>query len=279
MKYLSCIGLLVASLAAAAPEKTADPKPGDPLLVAMGQRKPVRVRVALGQTTLIRLPTDQKVMNVYGGDKGEGGLWAVDAGKMPTRFLAVKPKEKGIHTTLHVISNTGRELSCFLEEVTGQEEQFDAEVDADSDDAPGSSTTGPEVKWVSSEEVTTCKAHEESLRVEATEATKKAQAQAETAIADFRAQYPYKLEFPYVWDEAKASKLGLERGWTDDKFTYFKANRVLALYEINEDGKASLIQYSYANGLYIVPKILSRGYFAIGGKKENKLEFYRRGKA
>ena len=85
------------------------------------------------QVTLIRIPEGQRVMNVYGGDKGEGGVWAIDAGKVPTRFLAIKPKEKGVHTTLHVISNTGQEISFFVEEVTGVDSQFDAEVDVDPD--------------------------------------------------------------------------------------------------------------------------------------------------
>ena len=93
-------------------------------------------------------------MNVYGGDKGEGGIWSIDAGKVPTRFLAVKPKEKGIHTTLHVISNTGQEISFFVEEVTGVDAQFDAEVDANPDSA---STPESDVKWVPADEATSCK--------------------------------------------------------------------------------------------------------------------------
>ena len=74
--------------------------------------------------------------------------------------------------------------------------------------------------------------------------------------------------------------MGLEAAWSDDKFTYFRGSKVLALYEINEDGKPSLIQYSYSDGVYTVPKILYDGYFAIGTKKENKLTFHReRGKS
>ena len=136
MKTLFLLVALAGSSLAAVKPKPADPTPGDPLSVTMGQRKPVRVRVARGQATLIRLPDGQRVMNVYGGDKGEGGVWSVDAGKVPTRFLAVKPKEIGIHTTLHIISNTGQEVSFFLQEVTGQDAQFDAEVDADSGEEP-----------------------------------------------------------------------------------------------------------------------------------------------
>ncbi|HMF75664.1 MAG TPA: TrbG/VirB9 family P-type conjugative transfer protein [Bryobacteraceae bacterium] len=266
---------MAASLLATEPAgKSADPTPGEPLMFTMGQRKPVRIRVARGQATLIRLPEGQRVMNVYGGDKGEAGVWSVDAGKTPTRFLAVKPKETGIHTTLHIISDAGQEISFFLEEVTGMDTQFDSEIDAA---APGGgvSAAAPDVKWVMAEEVASCKASAESLKVEASQAAKKAQDKTDAAIAEYQAQYPKKLFFGYEWDKSKADKMGFEMAWSDDKFTYFRSSRVLALYEINEDGKPSLIQYSYANGVYTVPKLLYDGYFAIGEKKENKLTFHR----
>jgi type IV secretion system protein VirB9 len=254
--------------------KPVDPTPGEPLTVTMGQRKPVHIRVARNQATLIRLPENQRVMSVYGGDKGDGGVWSVDAGKVPTRFLAVKPKETGIHTTLHVVSNTGQEISLFLQEVTGEDTQFDAEVDADE---PGGSSDAiaSVVKWVPAEDVLNCKARAESLKADVAETAKKAQEKADAAIAEYQASYPKKLFFGYAWDQAKAEQMGLEMAWSDDKFTYFKGSKVLALYEVNEDGKPSLIQYSYANGIYTVPKILYDGYFAIGTKKENKLTFHR----
>ena len=153
---------------AAVKAKPVDPTPGEPRTVEMGQRMPMHIRVARGQATLIRLPEGQRVMNTYGGDKGEGGIWSVDAGKAPTRFLAVKPKEVGIHTTLHVISNTGEEISFFLQEVTGSDIQFDAEVDAESPNKAGSEAAG--VKWVPAEEALSCKAHSEVLKIDAAEA-------------------------------------------------------------------------------------------------------------
>jgi type IV secretion system protein VirB9 len=265
--------LVAAAGCAVAAIHMADPTPGDPLVVTMEQRKPVRVRVARGQATLIRLPDGQRVMNTYGGDKGEDGVWSVDAGKVPTRFLAVKPKEVGIHTTLHVVSNTGQEISFFLDEVTGRDTQFDAEVDADS----GESVTWSlnQVKWVPADEMASCKQNADGLKTAAADAAKKAQADAEAVENAFRSNYPKTLFFGYQWDQAKAEKLGLQMAWSDDKFTYFKGGKVLALYEINEDGKPSLIQYSYADGIYTVPKLLYDGYFAIGTKKENKLTFHR----
>jgi type IV secretion system protein VirB9 len=288
------IGLVAGSVFAAAktsnvkPSIPGDPTPGDPLAVTMGQRKPVRIRVARNQATLIRLPDGQRVMNVYGGDKGEGGIWSIDTGKVPTRFLAVKPKERGIHTTLHVISNTGQEISFFVEEVTGVDAQFDAEVDANPDSP---STPESDVKWVPADEATSCKIHAASLSLDLAqtskkaqddiaEAAKKAQSNTDARLIEYQAQYPRKLFFGYNWDASKAKKMGLDAAWSDDKFTYFRGSKVLALYEINEDGKPSLIQYSYSDGVYTVPKILYDGYFAIGTKKENKLTFHReRGKS
>lgn len=283
--------LTVAALAAAPnihdkpkPAITSDPAPGEPLAVTMGQRKPARVRVARNQTTLIRLPEGTRVMNVYGGDKGEGGVWSLDAGKVPTRFLAIKPKEKGIHTTLHVISNTGAEISLYVEEVTGKDETFDAEVDANANTETASAAE--EVKWVPADEATTCKAHESGLALDLAQLTRnsqtaladaaaKAQRAADAHVMEYQAAYPRKLFFGYTWDAAKAKKLGLDAAWSDDKFTYFRGDKVLSLYEVNEEGKPSLIQYTYADGVYTVPKILYDGYFAIGTKKNNKLTFHR----
>jgi len=163
--------------------KPADPTPGAPLVVTMGQRTPAKVRVACNEATLIRLPEGERVMNVYGGDKGEGGVWSVDAGKVPTRFLAVKPKQTGIHTTLHLISDTGQEISLFLQEVTGTDTQFDAEVDANAAGG-GSEATFSQVKWVPAEEVTACKKTSDAMKVDVAEEAKKAQERAAAAIAD-----------------------------------------------------------------------------------------------
>jgi type IV secretion system protein VirB9 len=223
---------------------------------------------------LFRIPEGERVMNTYGGDKGDGGLWSVDAGKVPTRFVAVKPKEVGIHTTLHVISNTGEEVSFFLQEVTGSDTQFDAEVDAESSSKASSETAA--VKWVPADEANSCKLHSEVLKADVAEAAKKADEKVALELAEYREAYPAKLFFGYSWDDSKAERLGfIGRPFSDDKFTYIRGNQVLALYEINEDGKPGLIQYKYEKGLYTIPKIVNDGYLAIGTKKQNKLTFHR----
>jgi len=255
---------------------TKEPQPGEPKAVAMSSRGSVRIRAAFNQATLIRLPEGERVMNVFGADKGEGGQWAVDSGKVPTRFLAVKPKATGIHTTLHVISNTGAEISFFVQEVTGTDSQFDAEVDVTGGSiAGGSSTEAAEVKWVPADEVTACKKNTEAIKVDVVAVQRKAEEDAEAKLAAYQAEYPKKLFFGYQWDHKKAAQLGFEAAWSDGKFTYFKAKEVEALYEIDGDGKPSLIEYTYEDGVYIAKKVIYDGYFAIGKKKADRLVFHR----
>jgi len=273
MKKQILLTFIAASCALAA--NTKEPQPGEPKTVAMATRGSARIRAAFNQATLIRLPEGQRVMNVFGGDKGEGGLWSIDSGKVPTRFVAVKPKATGIHTTLHVISNTGEEISFFVQEVTGTDSQFDAEVDVTAGGSGGSSTETAEVKWVPAEEATSCKQRADSMKVDVAAVQKKAEDEAAAKLAKFESDYPKNLFFGYQWDRKKAAQLGFEAAWSDGKFTYFKGKDVVALYEIDGDGKPSLIEYSYEDGIYVVKKVVYDGYFAIGKKKANRLVFHR----
>ncbi len=54
----------------------------------------------------------------------------------------------------------------------------------------------------------------------------------------------------------------------DDKFTYIKcdAQEKPTIYEV-KDGKPNLVNFDLQNGVYVIPKILDRGYLAIGKQK------------
>jgi hypothetical protein len=54
----------------------------------------------------------------------------------------------------------------------------------------------------------------------------------------------------------------------DDRFTYIQARpeETPTLYEI-KDGMPNLINFDFKDGLYVVDKILDRGYLAIGKQK------------
>ena len=102
MMKLLCLFLAVAGFGLAA-AKLADPTPGEPLTVTMGQRTPTKIRVARGQATLIRLPEGQRVMSTYGGDKGEGGLDLV----LPSHEEAVHEVHTGCFDGHRHLAGTG----------------------------------------------------------------------------------------------------------------------------------------------------------------------------
>ena len=63
--------------------------------------------------------------------------------------------------------------------------------------------------------------------------------------------------------------------WHDDRYTYIKADarELPTLYEVTGDGAPALVNFQVENGTYVVPKVLERGYLALGSQK---LEFQTR---
>src|SRR5207248_2491347 len=86
-------------------------------------------------------------------------------------------------------------------------------------------------------------------------------------IAKFRAAYPTELAFPYRY-RANERPFNVSAIFTDGTFTYIRANasELPALYEVR-DGSANLINFQVEHGLYIIPKVVSRGYLAIGKQR------------
>jgi type IV secretion system protein VirB9 len=110
------------------------------------------------------------------------------------------------------------------------------------------------------------KAKQEAATAEAAEA---GELKAEAAKAEqYRSKYPGTLEFDYTWDHSKGKALGLQEVWHDDKFTYLRGQfqETPALYEL-KDGKPSLINFDFSNGLYTIPNEVAHGYLTIGKKK------------
>jgi len=97
-------------------------------------------------------------------------------------------------------------------------------------------------------------------------------AEVKTKGEQVRANYPDTMQFAYNFKKDKPP-FNVEAVWHDDKFTYLRGQfqETPALYEV-KDGKLSLINFDFSNGLYIVPKELDRGYLTIG---KQKVEFHR----
>ena len=117
------------------------------------------------------------------------------------------------------------------------------------------------------------KAKREAAEAEAKEATERKQEEAKAE--SYRSQYPGQLHFDYTWDRKKAEALGLQQVWRDEKFTYLrgKFQETPVLYEL-KDGRGSLINWDYTDGLYTVPKTVMQGYLTIG---KQRVDFKRQG--
>jgi type IV secretory pathway VirB9-like protein len=228
---------------------------------------PPAIRAGLLQSTLIMLPVEEKVANVFAGDTVD---WVFDGGHVASRFISVKPKVANTTTDIHIVSDHGNEYTLQLREVSSDTDaHFDSKVFIVPGDKAAKDRLTELPVFVPAAELE--KAKQEAATAKAAQI---AELKAEDMKAEtYRSQYPGRLHFDYVWDAKKGNALGIEQIWHDDKFTYLRGHfqETPALYE-TKDGKGSLINFDFNNGLYTVPKELDNGYLAIGKKK---VEFHR----
>jgi type IV secretion system protein VirB9 len=236
------------------------------LVVADASAPPV-VRAALLQSTLIELPQEEKVATVFGGDTVS---WVFDAGHVASRYISIKPKVADSTTDLHIVSDHGNEYTIELREISSDKDNphFDSKVYVKSSDAKAAENIAKAPVFVPAAEA---EAKEAELKKEAEDARKAADADHKavaSAAESFKASYPATLHFDYTWDHKKGDALGIKEIWRDDKFTYLRGEfqETPALYEL-KDGKGSLINYDFANGLYTIPKTVLQGYLSIGKKR------------
>ena len=231
------------------------------VVVTDTERPPVILTGQL-QATLLVLPPEEKVATVFGGDTVN---WVFDGGHVASRFISVKPKEAGTSTDLHIVSDHGNEYTLQLREVSSDADpHFDSKVLITPGDQAGKDKLASLPVFVPAADLEKAKAEAAAAKAAQEAELKAAAAKAE----EYRSRYPSSLRFDYTWDHRKGNELGLEQVWHDDRFTYLRGQfqETPALYEV-KDGKPSLINFDFANGLYTVPKELSHGYLAIGKKR------------
>ena len=246
-------------------------EPSAPRYVTVSEAEaPPVVRAALLQSTLIMLPAEEKVATVFGGDTVN---WVFDGGHVASRFISVKPKVANASTDIHIVSDHGIDYTLQLREVSGDaDDHFDSKVFLSPADKGAKEKLSEMPVFVPAADLD--KAKQETAAAKAAAA---AELKAEDVKAEqYRSQYPGSLHFDYTWDEKKGHELGIQQIWRDDKFTYIRGHfqETPALYE-TKDGKGSLINFDFSNGLFTVPKELDNGYLAIG---KQKVAFHRAGK-
>jgi type IV secretory pathway VirB9-like protein len=261
-------GLGFAAAAHAATDQPHHLEPAAPRTVTVSEADtPPSIRAGLLQSTLIMLPAEEKVANVFAGDTVD---WVFDGGHVASRFISVKPKVANATTDIHIVSDHGNEYTLQLREVSSDADaHFDSKVFITPGDKAAKDRLTELPVFVPAAELEKAKQEAAAAKAAQTAELKAEDTKAET----YRSQYPGTLHFDYTWDTKKGNALGLEQIWHDDKFTYLRGHfqETPALYE-TKDKKGSLINFDFNNGLYTVPKQLDNGYLAIGKKK---VEFHR----
>jgi type IV secretion system protein VirB9 len=269
--FVACGLAFTAAAASASGPAAPDAKhlePSAPRTITVSESAaPPVIRAGLLQSTLILLPDQEKVANVFAGDTVD---WVFDGGHVASRFISIKPKVANSATDVHIISDHGNEYTLQLREVSGDEDpHFDSKIFIIPGDKAAKDKLVELPVFVPAADLDKVKQEAEAAKAAET-ATLKAE---QTKEESYRSQYPGSLHFDYTWDKSKGKELGLQEIWRDDKFTYLRGQfqETPALYEV-KDKKPSLINFDFSNGLYTVPKELESGYLAIG---KQKVEFHR----
>lgn len=216
--------------------------------VTASERSVIPLHTKLRYTTMVVLPEDEEILDVICGDRD---FWVISA----TQNIAhVKPAKDGAATNLNLVTASGTIYSFLLTE--GKSPQPDLKLYVKGDSA---APRGKQ-RYFSATQVSAL----ETELTEAREQVKSVQLRGEEAMATFRREYPTTLQF--VYGTPKYVKPFFVRSiWHDGQFTYIRsdARELPALYEIRE-GQPSLINFQVLSGTYVVPKVLERGYLALG---------------
>jgi type IV secretion system protein VirB9 len=206
-------------------------------------------------TTLIQLPSTEKILEVATGDKD---FWIIDA---IGNYCFLHPAKEGIHSNLNLITDKGSVYTFTLDDVESADP--DLKVVIEPSDPSALAAANGVTKLVSAGEVDAARAQAQL-----------AQSHAAAAVEQFRAEYPTAaLKFDYTFHNE--NPFDVSAIYHDDRFTYIKsaAAEKFAIYEV-KDGKPDLINFQLKDGTYILPKIVDKGYLEIG---KHRLEFQRKG--
>jgi type IV secretion system protein VirB9 len=244
------IGLILVAVGITAPATSDAQTPGVREVTA-SPRTLIQLQTRLRYTTMIVLPEGEEILDVVCGDKD---FWVVNA----TQNMAhVKPAKEGSSTNLNLVTGSGAVYSFLMTEKGGGTPDLKVYVNAD----PNAPKSKP--KFYSAAQV-------EEIQSELTQARAAVEAAARHAndeIAAYQQQYPGRLQFTYGTQKYEKPFL-VKAIWNDGQFTYIKAEakELPAVYE-TKDGAPAVVNFQVRGDTYVVPKVLERGYLALGKER------------
>src|SRR6266702_4347314 len=224
----------------------------------------VPVHAKLRFSTLIVLPGDEEILDFTTGDKE---FWVINGAH---NLCYVHPARAGIRSNLNLITASGHVYSFLLEEISKEANaEPDLKIFIEPKEQSGIEGSVFAQRFVSAAETEAYKREIQTVRDQANAQVQAAQANAKEQVEKFRSEYATKIQFDYHLSPNGAGQPFLVAAiYHDDAFTYIKcaAYEKPAIYEV-KDGKPNLVNFDLVNGVYIVPKIVDRGYLAVGKKK------------
>ena len=217
----------------------------------------VPIHAKLKYTTLIELPTTEKIMEAATGDKD---FWIVD---IVGNFCFVHPAKAGISSNLNLITDKGNIYSFTLQDVSDTSEPPDLKVIVQPADRSAIIASSGPPQFVPAAQLAQSKEQLAAVESHITQ-----------AVDQYKSAYPMQLKFDYTF-KANGPPFDIQAIYHDDKFTYIKtdAPEKFSVYEMR-DGKPNLINYDLRDGTYIIPKVMDSGYVELGKKR---MEFSRKG--
>jgi len=212
----------------------------------------VAIRAKVKYTTLIELPTTEKIMEAATGDKD---FWIVD---VVGNFCFVHPAKQGIASNLNLITDKGNIYSFTLQDISGSSAEPDLKVIVEPADRSAIVAASGPPQFVPAAQLEQSKQQVNAL-----------QSHVEQAVDEYKSGYPTQLKFDYVY-KANQAPFDIQSIYHDDKFTYIKTNapEKFSVCEM-KDGKPNLVTYDLREGTYIIPKVMDDGYVELGKKRMN----------
>lgn len=217
----------------------------------------VPIRAKVKYTTLIELPTSEKIMQAATGDKD---FWIVD---VLGNFCFVHPAKPGISSNLNLITDKGTIYSFTLQDISGGSGSPDLKIIIEPADHSAIVAANGLPQFVPVAQLEQSRQQLAAL-----------QSHVAQAVDEYKSSYPIQLRFDYVY-KANEPPFDIQSIYHDDRFTYIKtsAPEKFSVYEM-KDGKPNLVTYDLREGTYIIPRIMDSGYVELGKKK---MEFVRKG--
>ena len=233
-------------------------------VVKYSQNDIIPIQAKVRFSTLIVLPADEEILDFTTGDKD---FWIINGAH---NLCYLHPAQAGIRSNLNLVTASGHVYSFLLNEISKEpDSEPDLKVFVTPNDESSAAGSAAPARYVRASELEAYKSEVAELRRQLSQELQKAQEQTSRQVAQYKQDYPAKLQFDYtLGKKARQTPFLVSAIYHDDNFTYIKsaASEQPTIYEM-KDGKPNLINFDQDDGVYIVPKIIDSGYLVVGRKR------------